>query len=157
MNVLLLEDRGAAAFYVVEWLRKERHTVLEAFNLNDAQSHWGQRDKVPIDCIILDLSLPTDGLSDKQRERSEGGLLSGWIWLNDKVLLELPEMRQRTIIYSDYIPTLRRNIAQERYKDIRLIPKRRRSRSAEEVAAHIREIARMKPGDTRSSSLEVDS
>lgn len=149
MNVLLLEDRGAATFYVVEWLKKELHTVLDAFNANDAQSRWDNRNKVPIHCIILDLNLPTDGLSDSQRERSVGGLLSGWIWLHDVVLSEAPEMRQRTIIYSDYIPTLRQNVPEEEHREITLIPKRRRSSSAREVAARVREIAQMKSREAR--------
>jgi len=143
MNVLLLEDRGAASYYVVEWLKKEGHTVFDEFNVNDAQSRWEKRNEVPIHCIILDLNLPTDGLRGEQREKSAGGLLSGWVWLHDVVLTEAPEMRQRTIIYSDYISTLKERVSEEEFKEITLIPKRRRSSSAREVAARIREIARM--------------
>ena len=118
MNVLLLEDRGAAAFFVEQWLRQNGHNVLSAFNPNDAHSHWSKREEVPIHCIILDLNLPTDGLSDSQRERTVGGLLSGWVWLHDVALADAAEMRQRTIIYSDYIPTLRQNVPEEKYKEI---------------------------------------
>lgn len=146
MNILLVEDRGAASYYVVEWLKKEGHVVLDAFNPNDAKSRWDKRREVSIHCILLDLNLATDGLSKEQKARSVGGLLSGWVWLHDVVLAEAPEMRQCTIIYSDYIPTLRENVLEEDYKDIILIPKRRRSSSAREVTARIREVARMKPG-----------
>lgn len=157
MNILLVENRGAALYYVVEWLKKEGHVVLDAFNPNDAQSRWDKRKEAPIHCILLDLNLPTDGLSNKQRERSAGGFLSGWVWLHDVVLREAPEMRQRTTIYSDYIPTLKENVPEEEYKDIKLIPKRRRSSSARDVTARVREIARMTPGKNSSQSLEAES
>lgn len=143
MNILLVEDQGAATFYVVEWVKKEGHVVLNAFNLNDAQTHWSKRDEVPVHCIILDLNMTTDGLSEEQRARSVDTLLSGWVWLHDVVLPEAPEMRQRTIIYSGYIPTLKENVPEEEYRGIILIPKRRHSSSAREMTAHIREIARM--------------
>lgn len=143
MNVLLVEDRGAAAYYVVEWLKKEGHLVLDACNPNDAQSHWNKRKDVPIHCILLDLNLPTDGLTEEQRERSVGGLLSGWVWFRDVVFAEAPEMRPLTIIYSDYIPTLKDNVPATEYDGITLIPKRRRSSSAREVSARIQEITRV--------------
>lgn len=143
MNILLVEDRGAAAFYIVESLKKEGHVVLDAFNPGDAQSIWDNREIVPIHCIILDLHMTTDGLSEEQKAKSVDGFLSGWVWLCDSVLSEVPEMRERTIIYSDYLPTLKENVLEEEYRGIRLIPKRRRNSSAREVAARIQEIARM--------------
>jgi len=145
MNVLFFEDRGAASYYVDEWLKTRGHNVLPAFNPNDAQSHWETRDKVPIHCIILDLHTPTDGLTEEQRGRSEGGLICAWIWLYDNVLSVAPGMRERTIIYSDYIPALRKSLGEEvdeQLKDITTIPKRQRSSSAKDVTNRIIEIAK---------------
>jgi CheY-like chemotaxis protein len=155
MNVLLLEDRGAATLYVVQWLESQGHKVLLAFNPNDAKSYWAKRDVTMIECIILDLNLPTDGLSKEQKERSVGGLLSGWVWLYEVVLAEAPQMRHRTIIYSDYIATLKDNVTEDKYKSITLIPKRRRSSSAREVAARIRQIGRMSSRSNSSRPLET--
>ena len=143
MNVLFLEDRGSTVFFVEQWLKENGHNVLSAFNPNDAQVHWSKRDEVPIHCIILDLQVLTAGLTSKQKKRSFGGTLSGWIWLRDKVLTEVPEMRQRTIIYSDYIHALCERVPEDEYRGITIVPKTQRSSAAEEVAAHIREIARM--------------
>jgi hypothetical protein len=140
MNVFLLEDRGATAYYVVEWLKENKYKVLEAFNVNDAQNHWNNRHQIPIDCIILDLNLPTDGLTEPQKKKSAGGLLSGWVWFSDCIISEMPEMKSRTIIYSDYITTLKRNVSENEYRDIVLIPKRGRSSSAEEVVSWIKKI-----------------
>ncbi len=140
MNVLLVEDRGASEYYVSEWLRQEGHTVFDAFNPADAQSIWEERENVPIHCIILDLNMPSDGLTMDQKNRSEGGVLCGWVWLEDNVLSVAPQMRNHIIIYSDYIPILKDKIASERYKDISLFSKRRRSGSAKEVTARIHKI-----------------
>ena len=145
MNVLFLEDRGATAFFVERWLKENGHNVLSAFNPNDAQSHWNKRDKVPIHCIILDLRTPTEGLDEKQKKRAAGGNLSGWVWLRDKVLTEIPEMRERTIIYSDYTHVLydNDNVPDEEYNGITIVPKKQRSSAAEDVVIRIREIAKL--------------
>ena len=143
MNVLFVEDRGATAYFVERWLKENGHYVLNAFNPNDAQDHWNKRDEVPIHCIMLDLQISTTGLSHQQKERSFGGTLSGWIWLQDNVVTEAPEMRERTIIYSDYTHALYENVAEAEYRGITIIPKKQRSSAGEEVVARIREIARM--------------
>jgi CheY-like chemotaxis protein len=149
MNVLVLEDRGSAAYYVKGWIESQGHVALLALTPNDASSHWHERKKVPIDCIMLDLNLPTDGLNEAQKEQSQGGLLSGWVWFRDTVLTQEPMMRQRTIIYSDYIPVLQ--ASKEDYSGIKLVPKRRRSRSADEVTAWFNQIGWLPTLDGRAS------
>lgn len=143
MNVLFLEDRGATAYNLERWLQRNGHNVLGAFNPNDAQSHWRRREKTPIGCIILDLQTSMDGLTDGQKANAEGGTLAGWVWLRDNVLAEAPEMRQRIIIYSDYVAVLRAKVPEEQYRGIKVVSKRQRGSSADAVIASIREIARM--------------
>jgi CheY-like chemotaxis protein len=143
MNVLFLEDRGATAYHVERWLEASGHNVLSAFNPNDAQTYWRKRTEMPIDCIMLDLQTSMDGLTDEQKADAEGGTLAGWIWLRDNVLKEVPEMHQRTIIYSDYVVVLREKVPDEQYRGIKVISKRQRGNSADAVIASIREIARM--------------
>ena len=143
MNILFLEDRGATAYNVESWLETNGHNVLSAFNPNDAQSHWARREQVPVHCILLDLQVPMDGFIDKQKADADGGTLTGWVWLRDNVFAEAPEMRQRTIIYSDYVAVLREKVPEEQYRDIKIVSKRQRGSSADLVIASIREIARM--------------
>ena len=160
MNVLFLEDRGATAFFVERWFRENGHDVLSAFNPNDAQDHWNKRDKFPIHCIILDLRTPTEGLDKEQKKRAAGGNLAGWVWLHDNVLTESPEMRQRTIIYSDYTHVLYEddNIPEEEYIGITIVPKKQRSSAAEDVVVRIREIAKLPtPRQQIGGATEVDS
>ena len=140
MNILVLDDRGSSSYYLMEWLKIHEYTVYTAFNLNDAQSIWDNRATNPIHCIILDLNVPTDGLKDEQKERSKGGLISGWVWLKENVLFDEPQMKYYTIIYSDYIHCLDDNIEEE-YEEITFIPKRQRSSSAEDVTKRIIQIA----------------
>ena len=127
MNVLSVEDRGSTAYNVDHWLRGRGHTVLAAFNPNDAQSHWQRRGEVPVHCIMLDLQMEMDGLTQKQKLEAEGGTLAGWVWLRDNVLVEVPEMRRRTIIYSDHVDVLRERVPEEQLMGIKVIPKRLRS------------------------------
>ena len=151
MNILLLEDSGAVLYYVAQWCDRNGHTLLNAYNPSDAQSHWARRQEVPIHCILLDLQTPTDGLTDEQETDADGGTLAGWIWLRDNVLAEMPEMRQRTIIYSAYVDVLRDKIPEGQYSGIKVIPKRRPGGSADVVIASIREIARMSQMQQRPS------
>ena len=140
MNILFLEDRGATAYNVNRWIDANGHTVLKAFNPNDAQNHWVRRAETRVDCIILDLQTSMDGLTVVQKAEAEGGTLAGWVWLRDNVLAVVPEMRQRTIIYSDYVAVLQEKVPKDQYKGIKVIPKRKRTSSADEVVASLREI-----------------
>jgi CheY-like chemotaxis protein len=146
MNILVLEDRGSVSIYLRQALEKQGHRVVDAFDANDAQDWWNKRQKFPIHCIILDLNLPPDGLSDEENKDSQGGLLSGWLWISRHVLTDQPNMRSRIIVYSDYLAELRRFVGRERYEDmqhegIRLISKRGRTSTADQVLDAVRKLA----------------
>jgi hypothetical protein len=144
MNILVIEDRGAVSFYLAEALQAEGHVVLEAYNTNDAQAHWDHRETTPIDCMIVDLQMPQDGLTEAEKEESRGGLLTGWLWLRGHVLPNVPaEYRSRVIICSDYLGNLREFVRADEYRGIRLVPKRAPSGSAGEVLKRVREISGM--------------
>jgi len=140
MNVLFLEDRGATAYHVTRWMTENGHTVFDAYNPADAQSYWEKRAEVPVHCVILDLQTPMDGLTDDQKMEAEGGTLAGWIWYRDNVLSEVPEMRQRTIIYSDFVPVLVAKRPEEEFRGIKVISKRQRTSAADEVVAALKGI-----------------
>jgi len=143
MNVLVLEDRGATAYYVTSLLEENGHTAFDAYNPADAQSYWENRAEVPVHCIILDLQMPMDGLTKDQKAEAEGGTLAGWIWCRDNVLSLVPEMRQRTIIYSDFVPVLVAKKPEEEFRGIKVISKRQRTSAADKLVAGLREISRM--------------
>ena len=144
MNILLVEDRGESFQYLKELLEAEGHVVLDAFHPNDAQDHWSKRDDgddCRVDCIILDLNMPTDGLTDDEKAKSCGGLLSGWFWFAGHVLNEAPEMRDRVIIFSDYIKDLKDSVGEAEYAGIFMMPRRGRTSATEDVLDRVKDIA----------------
>lgn len=148
MNILLLENRGSTAHYFLRWLEENGHNVLGktrkgAFNINDARSIWEQRIEVPVHCMIIDLNVPPDGLSDEQIREAQGGCLAGWIWLRDEVLVSEPGIRSRIIIYSAYTELLNQNYKEECY-GIMVVPKRKRN-SSQIIKEHIHAIERILP------------
>lgn len=144
MNVLVLEDRGSVVFYMVEAIAAEGHAVLHAYGVNDAQSHI--ESEVMIDCIVADLNMSPDGLSEEEMARTEYGLLTGWVWLEEYVFSVHESMRTRTIIYSEYLSDLRQHIDAERLAGVTLVDKRGSISSAEVVLNRIRAISRLVDG-----------
>jgi CheY-like chemotaxis protein len=144
MNILVVEDRGTVSFYLAEALQAEGHVVLEAFNTNDAQAHWDNRGTTPIDCMIVDLQMPQDGLTEAEKKESRGGKLTGWLWLRSYVLPNAPaEYRSRVIIYTDYLRDLGEFARAGECQGIWLVPKRSPSNGAGEVLKRVREIGGM--------------
>ena len=144
MNILLVEDSGATSSRLAEALDGEHHTVLEAFNINDARAHWDNRETTPIHCIIVDLNMPTDGLTQKQEKESHGGLLTGWLWLRDSVLPHvLAEDRQRVMICSGFVPDFKGLVPAHEYQGIFVVDKRAPSGYAAKVLERVRAIGRL--------------
>lgn len=124
MTILFLEDKGSVTEYVMEMLERDgHHRVIEAYDINDAQSAWEDRVQRPIDCLIIDLNMPADGLSKVEEAATAAGLLTGWIWLTDYVFKDAPRMKARTIIFSDYLGEFKSRVLEQEYAGITIIPK----------------------------------
>ena len=134
MNILILEDRGSVSFYMAKYLEDEGYTVFQAHSIADAQSYYDSRK---IDCIIADLNMIPDGLTPEEKSKTKNGLLAGWVWLNNYVFRHDNNMRDRTIIYTEYLAQLKRYVPRESYETIKIIPKRGSSSSADEIIKHI--------------------
>ncbi|MCX6344986.1 MAG: hypothetical protein NT018_07910 [Armatimonadetes bacterium] len=103
MRILLLEDRGTAN-QLVSWLEDRQHIVHHALSIRDARSvHLKD-----IDCIIADLNMSSVGLKEDEIAKTDSGIITGWIWLENYVLNAKPwDMRKnRVIILSEYISYL---------------------------------------------------
>lgn len=120
MNILLLEDKGVAACYLREVLEEEGHTVFLAQNISKAKTYC---QKYPIGCIIADLNMRPDGLKSSEAEQTNGGLLSGWVWLQNYVFNKDESMKKRTIILTAYIGDLRNNVDDAQLEGVTLIAK----------------------------------
>ena len=122
MNILVLEDRGSVSKYMVETLQdNEEHKVFEAWGVYDATTYWEDED---IQCLVVDVNLDPEGLDDNVIASTLGGLLTGWIWLKTCVFSKRPSMRERTIIYTDYVQQLMTNVDPEELAGILVVPKR---------------------------------
>jgi hypothetical protein len=139
MNILFLEDRGSVSFYLMERLEELNHEIFEAYSINDAKSYWEKED---INCLIVDLNISPEGLTNEEKEETKHGLLTGWIWLNNYVFNVNPEIRKNTIIYSDYLQSLREYVkSTQQLRQLKLIPKRGSTSPTKEVVEAIKLIS----------------
>jgi CheY-like chemotaxis protein len=113
------------------------HKVFSAYSVSDANSYL---DEEKIDCIIVDLNMPTNGLSQGEVELTNDGLLTGWIWLHEYVLKEKPNMKERTIIYTEYMSELRAKISNNELEGILIISKKGPSSPALQIIDHLNDI-----------------
>lgn len=100
--VLYLEDDANMRRHTAELLRENGY-VVEDFRRIDQAKEFFQCYKDEIICVIADLNM-TDEWLEKYQNESDGGMLSGWVWLQRFVYPVKPDMP--TIIYSGYIPYL---------------------------------------------------
>ena len=77
-----------------------------------------------IDCIIADLNMKPEGLEENQIAQTMAGLLTGWIWLRDYVFKDIPSMKEKTIIYTDYKDHLLAKVKSNELKGIKVISKK---------------------------------
>jgi CheY-like chemotaxis protein len=122
MHILILEDRGDSVKYLIRYLEK-KHKVYTAVTINQAKDFWRKRETNPIDCIIIDLNMPSRGLSKIQKKKTIGGLLSGWRWVCQDVFSQEPDFRQHIIIYSDYIEEFEHYVPPSERKGVYIVSK----------------------------------
>jgi len=140
MNILFLEDQGVVFEYLIEELEEEGHSIFRAENIPKAIYCWRHET---IDCIVADLNMPPDGLTDKQRAETHGSLLSGWIWLKYYVFEKKPSMKRQTILVTGYLGEFESIVAARERAGIRVVQKGPRKPDEDEkddVLEHIREI-----------------
>ena len=80
MNVLLFDDRPQMRMFLHEIISERGFTVYPCKSVYEADSIWNEK-KDSIGIILLDVMMTPLGLSDNLRLRTEGGQLTGWIWL----------------------------------------------------------------------------
>ena len=81
-----------------------------------------------------------EGLKDDEINLTSNGLLTGWIWLSNYVLNKDDSIRERVIIYSEYIDGLIENVNRNLLDGIRLISKRGSTSTAQQVLQHVRAV-----------------
>lgn len=102
MKILLLEDDFYINKQLYDALIDNGFIVKQYTDIRYANEYLSKHID-DIDCIILDLNMDDDFLLEYQTE-TDGGILSGWVWLQRFVLNERPTIP--TIIYSGLIQYL---------------------------------------------------
>lgn len=101
MNVLILDDRYMVNTAIADVFNKNGYTTLQCSNVYEADEQLAQYH---IDYFIVDLSMPTAGLSEDERIQTKGGMLTGWVWLISHVYDNKEDERIRaTVIFSEYL------------------------------------------------------
>ncbi len=100
--IIYLEDDANMRKHTTSMLKESGYNV-EDFRRIDQIKEIFQDKMNDIECIITDLNMDDEWLGEYQNE-SDGGMLSGWVWLQRFVYPYVPNMP--TIIYSGYIQYL---------------------------------------------------
>ena len=89
--ILLLEDDGALRFFLQRTIKEEFNCQVNAFSRIDLAKEFFFNNADSIECIIADLNMDDEFLGEYIKE-SEGGMLSGWVWIERFVYSRKPEM-----------------------------------------------------------------
>lgn len=119
MNILYLEDRASISEPLNYKLVQEGHTVYRAHQIEDAMEYFKEEK---IDFLIIDLRVIPTCFNAEQLNRSKMGQIAGWVFLEDFVFPKKPELKNRTIIYSEHIGALSSNVIKT-YRDISFLSK----------------------------------
>lgn len=112
-KILFLEDNYSTSEHTTDMLRDEGYEVEEFQRIDQAKNYFNKY-KEDILCIVTDLNLSDEWLG-KYKSKSEGCLLSGWVWLYYFVFKEkTPDFP--TVIYSRFIDELYSKIPIEQKK-----------------------------------------
>jgi CheY-like chemotaxis protein len=137
MKILIVEDRGAVAIPMRDVLAKEGHDVTAIYSTLAAEERIANEG---VDCLIVDLNMPANGLSVVERQSTVGAVLTGWIWLRERVFSKRPELKDKTIIYSEYMDSLEKNVSAQDLKGIYRVRRRGSEVQATKVLEYVREI-----------------
>lgn len=102
-TIICLEDDANMRRHTAELLREKGYYVEEFRRIDQVKEFFNEK-KNEIKCIITDLNMADEWLEEYQKE-SDGGMLSGWVWLQRFVYPSKPDIK--TIIYSGYVPYLK--------------------------------------------------
>ena len=143
--ILVFEDRGIITYYLKKLLDIKGYDYQIAYSVRDADSLWNEYG-LKIGGIILDLNIPSIGLSDDEKNKTYGGLLTGWVWLKTRVLAKDTEMKNRVIIYTEYVDKLKEYVDEKSLAGIRIISKSNADTetSGEQVLIELKKIKEMK-------------
>jgi len=104
-NVLLFDDRPQIRISFMERCEEYNINIIPCRDIYEADEEWAEK-KDDIHAIVLDIMMSPKGLKESLRDKTKGGLLTGWFWLwkqiNPQNLPRHPAQDKCLIIYSAY-------------------------------------------------------
>jgi|GEM_PF-3068958 len=108
-KILLFDDRLQVRVSLEEKFKEHDIEVFACANIDEACDTW-EKNKDELDAIILDVMMPTYGLSSEHRMATNKGQLTGWIWLWHELNLDKEDVHPAAdkfiVIYSAYLDAL---------------------------------------------------
>lgn len=107
--IIYLEDDANMRHHTTSMLEDIGYKVENFRRIDQIKELFFERMN-DVECIITDLNMDDEWLEEYQNE-SDGGMLSGWVWLQRFVYPYVPNMP--TIIYSGYIQYLNEHLKEK--------------------------------------------
>jgi hypothetical protein len=103
MSILILENEYPIAKQLKHNFDTQGHEAIVAYNIFQARDAW-LKERQEISYIIADLHMDPSGLTETERNETERGRYSGYIWLRNYVFSDpdFGNIRDFTIIMSAY-------------------------------------------------------
>lgn len=124
MNILYLEDRASIFQPLKDKLESKGHKIFKAIQISDAIGYINEKT---IDFLIIDLRVLPTGLKPMEIKKSFAGRISGWIFLENYVFNQRPDLKPKTIVFSEYIYQLEKSINLEDFPEVRFFSKKESS------------------------------
>ena len=112
--IVFLEDDAATRRHTTEALSEKGYEIKGFSRIDQAKEYFNDHHS-EIACVITDLNLADTWLG-KFRKESDGGYLSGWVWLQRFVFTVEPDMQ--TIIYSGFVDRLTEYLTEKNQLDL---------------------------------------
>lgn len=104
-KILVFDDRPQIRDFFIDELSPYEDRLQYCSSIDEADEFLDET--VDVDGIILDVIIPTAGLSDDQRKMTKGGALTGWVWLwhhcNPDRVVPHPLSNMPIVIYTAYL------------------------------------------------------
>ena len=105
-HILYLEDDPRMRRHTTDMLINKGYDVVSFRRIDQAKEYFADNHN-NIACVIVDLNMSDEWLGE-YRSESQGGIISGWVWLQRYVREIAPNMN--AIIYSGYIDFLKEHL-----------------------------------------------
>lgn len=106
-KILLLDDRRQSRISLEERFISKNMEVFSCRNIYEANDIWGKM-KGELDAIVIDMMMPSLGMSESLHANTNEYKLTGWIWLwrnlNPNNEDPHPAVDKCIVIYSAYLP-----------------------------------------------------